>query len=250
MHATDDEVTNEFLEESQYSRTSILENEVLFGHNYYSTGGEEELARMCRHLGDRRFPRVLDIGAGLGGAAFWFARRDPSCIVDGLELLESMHTLSLERLAEQDDLAGRVRLLRGDVLRFTPEAPYDLIYSNSVFLHIRDKSALLRRLATLLAPGGSVLFGDYCIGVPGPETIAYANLFRYHMITFEAWTSLLRAHDFSLLHASDDTEQFLRYSLRDLERPGLSALFREVLPRRIGRIERGEHRWCVFHCTR
>ena len=61
----------------QYSRTGILRYEKIFGHGYVSTGGPETTEYLCSKLGARLRPgvRVLDVGSGIGGAAFHLARR-------------------------------------------------------------------------------------------------------------------------------------------------------------------------------
>ena len=60
----------------QYSRTSILRYEKIFGEHYISTGGAETTDNLCRRLGSSLRPgvRVLDVGSGIGGAAFHLAR--------------------------------------------------------------------------------------------------------------------------------------------------------------------------------
>ena len=65
-----------FDNQGQYSRTSILRYEKIFGEDYVSTGGAETTDDLCRRLGDSLRPgvRVLDVGSGIGGAAFHLRR--------------------------------------------------------------------------------------------------------------------------------------------------------------------------------
>src|SRR3954467_13695951 len=60
----------------QYSRASILRYEKIFGEHYISTGGAETTDNLCKRLGSSLRPgvRVLDVGSGIGGAAFHLAR--------------------------------------------------------------------------------------------------------------------------------------------------------------------------------
>ena len=60
----------------QYSRSSILRYEKIFGEHYVSTGGAATTDDLCARLGDCLRPRarVLDVGSGIGGAAFHLAR--------------------------------------------------------------------------------------------------------------------------------------------------------------------------------
>jgi len=65
-----------FDNKGQYSRTSILRYEKIFGEHYISTGGHETTLDLCRRLAGSLHPgvRVLDVGSGIGGAAFHLAR--------------------------------------------------------------------------------------------------------------------------------------------------------------------------------
>ena len=60
----------------QYSRTSILRYEMIFGAGYISTGGAATTDDLCARLGPSLRPgaRVLDVGSGIGGAAFHLAK--------------------------------------------------------------------------------------------------------------------------------------------------------------------------------
>ncbi len=60
----------------QYSRTSILRYEKIFGDGYISTGGAATTDDLCARLGSSLRPgaRVLDVGSGIGGAVFLWPR--------------------------------------------------------------------------------------------------------------------------------------------------------------------------------
>ena len=62
----------------QYSRTGILRYEKIFGEGYISTGGHETTEYLMLEdspTRSRQGVRVLDVGSGIGGAAFHLAKK-------------------------------------------------------------------------------------------------------------------------------------------------------------------------------
>lgn len=60
----------EFFDHQQYSLKSILRYEKVFGDGFVSTGGSETTGEFIKSLELKPNMRVLDVGCGLGGAAF------------------------------------------------------------------------------------------------------------------------------------------------------------------------------------
>lgn len=110
------DVVRDFIESSQYNRDAVLEDEGLFGRNFFMTGGAEDVERILDAVGHIRPRRVLDIGSGLGGPAFLMARRYETQ-VDGIDLARPMVELARERCVEEG-LEGRVTFIQGDILGF------------------------------------------------------------------------------------------------------------------------------------
>ena len=69
------------------------------------------------------------------------------------------------------DLAQQLVELRTDDLRV--EGPFDLIATHTTFHHLRDVPATLRRLKTLLRPGGRLLIVDNCSERPAVPRWVY-----------------------------------------------------------------------------
>jgi phosphoethanolamine N-methyltransferase len=242
--APGDSVTAAFLEGTQYNLREILEDEHLFGYNYYNIGGEAENLRMLDLAGPIRPRRILDVGCGLAGPARLMARRY-EVEVDGVDMSRVMIQLARERLAK-DGMADRVRVYLADILGFAPDLRYDLIFSNCVFLHIHAKARLLQHLHELLTPAGLLLFGDFCRGQDGPEMQAYIAQYGYHILTLPEWDEQLAAAGFTRVAVEDATYRHRQGCAEALARPDISAEWLGVLTRRMIRIDRGQHRWGVL----
>ena len=65
-----------FLDSNQYSKNGILRYEQIFGIDYVSVGGQTTTAKFCAEQLDlEEKQKVLDIGCGIGGSAFYMAKR-------------------------------------------------------------------------------------------------------------------------------------------------------------------------------
>ena len=106
--------------------------------------------------------RILDVGSGIGGAAFHLAQTY-GAKVTGIDLAEEMVNIALERTS-QLGLSESVRFLLGDVLETSFSEPFDIVWSRDAFMHIPDKPRLFSRLYQLLAPEGRLVITDYARG--------------------------------------------------------------------------------------
>src|SRR3954453_13873674 len=95
----------------QYSRRGILRYEKIFGDGYVSTGGPETTRHLCSQLEGQLRPgvRVLDVGSGIGGAAFHLAR-EYGASVTGVDLSPVMVDIAQER-ARRTEARGGVTFL-------------------------------------------------------------------------------------------------------------------------------------------
>lgn len=113
------------------------------------------LERALREHGvDPAGKQVLDVGCGSGFfAAFYIAR---GARVTGVDIAPT----SIERLRTRYPEA---RFLLGDVSEMALDGPFDLVNAFDVLYHITDDprwEAALRRLAGVVAPGGTLLVTD------------------------------------------------------------------------------------------
>jgi phosphoethanolamine N-methyltransferase len=202
---------SKFDNHGQYSRDSILRYEKIFGEGYISTGGAATTDDLCRRLGQALRPgvRVLDVGSGIGGAAFFLAGTY-GAKVTGIDLAEEMVAIAHERASSQG-MADSVKFLLGDVLEMSFAEPFDVIWSRDAFMHIPDKARLFGRLHGLLADNGRLVITDYARGKsPGsPEFERYIETTGYHVVEPRAYGRLLEAAGFKDVVVDDATARFV-----------------------------------------
>ncbi len=131
----------------QYSRTGILRYEMIFGADYVSTGGAATTDDLVRPARSSLRPgvRVLDVGSGIGGAAFHLAKTY-GAKVTGIDLAEEMVAIALDRVAKRK-LSDSVTFMLGDVLEaHVPRAVRHHLEPRRVHAHPRQAAALFAAL--------------------------------------------------------------------------------------------------------
>jgi phosphoethanolamine N-methyltransferase len=209
-----------FDNKGQYSRTSILRYEKIFGDHYISTGGAETTDNLCRRLGGSLRPgaRVLDVGSGIGGAAFHLARKF-GAQVTGIDLAEEMVAIAVDRAAELG-LRDQVAFILGDVLETEFPERFDILWSRDALMHVPDKPRLFSRLHSLLADGGRIVITDYARGKTpaSPAFEDYIEKTGYHVVEPEQYGHLLRDAGFVEVVVDDATATFVDILSRESKR--------------------------------
>ena len=88
------------------------------------------LAAACPVVGGQT---VLDMGTGVGGAAFCLAWRVPGCRVTGVEIQPSHAELAIQNI-HLNDKAGMVDIVCADIRRYAPPARFDHVICNPPYL--------------------------------------------------------------------------------------------------------------------
>lgn len=106
--------------------------------------GEVFFNRLCLD----KTKSVLEIGVGTGRLAM---RAAPECSrLVGIDLSAKTIARARENLAGMEN----IELICGDFLEYDFEERFDIIYSSLTFMHIREKSRAVSKIALLLNAGG------------------------------------------------------------------------------------------------
>jgi len=212
--------TRSYDNNGQYSRTGILRYEKIFGAGYVSTGGPETTAYLCSKLGAALRPgvRVLDVGSGIGGAAFHLAR-EYGAVVTGVDLSPEMVGIAHER-SRQSGAEASVRFLLADILTEPFEGTFDVVWSRDALMHVHDKPRLFSRLHDLLDPGGRLVITDYARGTSqgSTEFRDYVAQTGYHLTDPASYGELLEGAGFTNVVVEDATGKFVDILRREPER--------------------------------
>ncbi|KAG0714967.1 Phosphoethanolamine N-methyltransferase [Chionoecetes opilio] len=201
-----------FLDANQYSLNSILCYERIFGHTWVSTGGETTTKDFLMKLQLEPGQRVLDVGCGTGGSAFFMARQY-GVHVHGIDLSTNMITIAQDRLSrEVKNVQAKVKFELADVTTVELEQDgYDVIYSRDTILHIPDKEQLYKTLHTWLRPGGTLFITDYCRGDQqhSPQFLEYVRGRGYDLRTVREYGEVVEQAGFQAVQAEDLTHTFI-----------------------------------------
>jgi SAM-dependent methyltransferase len=117
---------------------------------------------------------IVDVGCGPGVVACALAERFPAARVTGIDSAPRL----LERLQRRALAAGldnRVEGVEGDLEHALPQLPpADIVWASMVVHHAADPVAALRRLGSLLRPGGTLVvveFGGHSRVLPAEDPI-------------------------------------------------------------------------------
>ena len=154
--------------------------------------------------------RVLDIGAGFGGPARYFADR-AGCQVTAVELQADLDAAAAE-LTARCGLAARVEHVCGDI-HAVPLQPrsFDGAISYLAMYHIPDRAAVYSRLHDALKPGGQCYVEDLYERQPfsasEAETMRHA-LFANTVTDRDGYVAELQAAGFTDIDFQDHSARW------------------------------------------
>lgn len=138
----------------------------------------EEMAKRIPGLG--KDSRVLDLGAGYGGAARYLAKTY-GCHVTALNLSEAENNRDREMNKEAgldhliDVVDGNFESIPAD------DGSFDLVWSQDAILHSPRRAQVINEVARVLKPGGDFLFTDPMQADDCPEGVLQPVLDRIHL---------------------------------------------------------------------
>ncbi|MFY9976361.1 MAG: methyltransferase domain-containing protein [Chromatiaceae bacterium] len=138
----------------------------------------ERMASLIQGLGAGT--RVLDMGAGYGGAARFLAGTH-GCHVTALNLSEKENARH-RALNQVQGLADRIEVVDGSFESIpTPDAAYDLVWSQDAILHSGHRDQVIAEAARVLRPGGELIFTDPMQADDCPADVLQPVLERIHL---------------------------------------------------------------------
>lgn len=138
----------------------------------------ERMASLAQGLGPDS--RVLDLGAGYGGAARFLAERF-GCRVMALNLSEKENERNRDMNREQG-LAERIEVVDGSFESVpAADASFDLVWSQDAILHSGERDHVVAEAARVLRPGGEFIFTDPMQADDCPPGVLGPVLERIHL---------------------------------------------------------------------
>jgi sarcosine/dimethylglycine N-methyltransferase len=138
----------------------------------------ELMAARLPHLGEGS--RVLDLGAGFGGAARYLARtRGVHVTALNISAVENARSRAL---CEAAGLSHRVLVLEGSYEEIpAPAGSFDAVWSQDALLHSGQKDKIFREVYRVLRPGGDFIFTDPMESGSGSREDLQPVLDRIHL---------------------------------------------------------------------
>jgi len=126
--------------------------------------------------------RVIDIGAGYGGAARWLAHTY-LCHVSCLNLSEAQNTRN-RVLTDAEGLTDLIDVIDGSFEDIPfPDRQFDIAWSQDAILHSGHRGKVLAEVDRVLKPGGEFIFTDPMQADDCPEGVLQPVLDRIHLQT-------------------------------------------------------------------
>ena len=145
--------------EDVYTPKYCQQLEAAYGQGMMSEGGDEAIHHLVEGI-TMNGKTALDIGSGLGGVAFYVARKY-GATVTGLEVNHWMVQEAARRLPE--DIKGRVDFVLSTSNSHWPLADKsrDIIYSKGVLTHVEQKDGIFQECHRILRDDGILVIGDF-----------------------------------------------------------------------------------------
>jgi sarcosine/dimethylglycine N-methyltransferase len=157
--------------------------------------------------------KVLDLGAGYGGAARYLAR-EKGCKVWCYNLSEKENERNREK-NHQLGLAPLIQVRQGNFEKINFEAEtFDVIWSEDALLHSNRKEKVFEEIHRVLKPGGSFIFTDPMQSDDCPEGVLQPILDRIHLEelgSVRRYRAIARKADFHEVEIVEMPDQLINH---------------------------------------
>lgn len=160
--------------------------------------------------------RVLDIGAGYGGAARHLAR-EVGCRVTCLNLSQTQNARN-RQLSDAQGLGDKIEVVHGNFEELPVEdGSFDVVWSQDAILHSGNRRKVLEEVRRVLRPGGQFIFTDPMQADDCPEGVLGPVLDRIHLDSlgsFAFYRAECRRIGLQEIECEDLSEQLVRHYSR------------------------------------
>lgn len=197
-----------------------------------ATASRRTVDRMLAHLpGLDASKKVIDVGAGYGGAARHLAQQT-GCSVTCLNLSETQNRRNRQRNGEVGS-ENRIEVMHGSFEDIpAADASFDAAWSQDAILHSGNRRRVLEQVHRVLVRGGRFVFTDPmqkddC--PPGALQAVYDRIHLESLASFAFYRQALAEVGFADIECIDLTDQLTRHYAR--VRQELSSRYDEMVSR-------------------
>lgn len=205
-----------------YDTTMLDMLQIIWGEGFLSPGGPQAVREIVDGV-DLADKRVLDIGCGVGGLDQVLVSLG-AAHVTAVDVVAPMIALARRRIADPRIVFEVIQ--PEQPLPFA-DASFDVVFTKDAWLHVVDKSALLRDVHRVLKPGGKLAGGDW---MKGPEPYSADMVYfielegiPYHPATLAEYGLMLHETGFEDIRLLDINSWY-----RDLAKQELARLKGEL----------------------
>lgn len=211
------------------------------------TAGRRTVERMAQLAAPTASDRVLDLGAGYGGAARLLASVF-GCQVDCVNLSEVQNERN-RRLNREAMLDGLINVIDANFEEIPlPDRRYSLVWSQDALLHSAARDRALAEAARLLRPGGRFIFTDPMQSDSCPPDALGPVLARLQLSSMASpgyYCDAGQRAGFTNFRFEDHSPQLVNHyrAVRDELRRRFGALSAEIDPKYLSSMEDGLGHW-------
>jgi len=178
---------------------------------------QRTVATMAQRIIDiKPHSRVIDIGAGYGGAARWLAKNF-DCNVTCINLSEAQNQRNLAQ-SEIAELADKIEVHDASFESIPCEdSSFDIGWSQDAILHSGHRSQVMDEINRVLKPGGEVIMTDPMQADECPEGVLQPVLERIHLDTLGSFAFYRQEAErlgWEVVNIEDLTYQLVRHYSR------------------------------------
>ena len=166
----------------------------------------------------RQGMKILEVGSGLGGSAFYLAETFGADVL-GLDVSAEMVAVSTERKEEKG--LSNVSFRHGDIRTSDLETgTFDLVWTRDCILYVPEKELVWSNVCAALRPGGQLFVTDFCRG-GGPlsdEFKTYVEECQYYLLALDEYVRTREAAGFGEVRMEDITTAFVEGLRHEQER--------------------------------